>query len=160
MLHISPLCDKTQKNFEKLFTDYYTELDCGENIPHLLQEYIIPDLMAGRIRIELLTDGETDAGFIIYQTDDIGNDWNLREGWGDVREIYVIPALRRKGYGRFLLYTAEMKLREGGTDKAYCLPGDEAESFFIACGYAKSNLYNEDLDCFLYEKTDLSNKCK
>ena len=53
-----------------------------------------------------------------------------------------------------------MKLREGGTDKAYCLPGDEAESFFIACGYAKSNLYNEDLDCFLYEKTDLSNKCK
>ncbi len=160
MLHVSPLCDKTQGAFEKLFTEYYRELDCGEDIPHLLDEYIIPDVKAGLIRIELLKDGETDAGFIIYQTDDIGNDWNLREGWGDVREIYVIPSLRRKGYGKFLLYTAEMKLREGGTEKAYSLPTEGCEQFFTACGYKRGNLYNEDLDCFVYEKTDLSNKCK
>lgn len=160
MLHVSPLCDKTQGAFEKLFTEYYRELDCGEDVPHLLDEYIIPDVKAGLIRIELLKDGETDAGFIIYQTDDIGNDWNLREGWGDVREIYVIPSLRRKGYGKFLLYTAEMKLREGGPDKAYCLPAEGCEQFFTACGYKRGNLYNEDLDCFVYEKTDLSNKCK
>lgn len=160
MLHVSPLCDKTQGAFEKLFTEYYRELDCGEDIPHLLDEYIIPDVKAGLIRIELLKDGETDAGFIIYQTDDIGNDWNLREGWGDVREIYVIPSLRRKGYGKFLLYTAEMKLREGGTEKAYCLPAEGCEQFFTACGYKRGNLYNEDMDCFVYEKTDLSNKCK
>lgn len=160
MLHVSPLCDKTQGAFEKLFTEYYRELDCGEDVPHLLDEYIIPDVKAGLIRIELLKDGETDAGFIIYQTDDIGNDWNLREGWGDVREIYVIPSLRRKGYGKFLLYTAEMKLREGGTDKAYCLPAEGCEQFFTACGYKRGNLYNEDLDCFVYEKTNLSNKCK
>lgn len=160
MLHVSPLCDKTQGAFEKLFTEYYRELDCGEDVPHLLDEYIIPDVKAGLIRIELLKDGETDAGFIIYQTDDIGNDWNLREGWGDVREIYVIPSLRRKGYGKFLLYTAEMKLREGGTEKAYCLPAEGCEQFFTACGYKRGNLYNEDMDCFVYEKTDLSNKCK
>ena len=43
MLHISPLRDETEKAFEKLFTDYYAELDCDENVPHLLKEYILPD---------------------------------------------------------------------------------------------------------------------
>ena len=159
MLHLSPLCDKTQEEFKKLFTDYYTELGCDENIPHLLDEYIIPDLLAGLICIELLKDGEIFAGFIIYQVDDIGNDWNVREGWGDIREIYVIPSLRRSGLGKFMLYTAEMKLREDGINKSYCLPNDEAESFFTHCGYVRGNLYNEELDCFVYEKTDLTNKC-
>ena len=160
MLRVSPLCDKTHSAVEKLFTEYYTELDCGENIPHLLEEYILPDIKSGLVRAELLTDNDTPAGFILYQTDDVGNEWNLREGWGDVREIFVIPSLRRNGYGRFLLYTAEMKLRESGTHKAYCLPVDGTESFFTACGYQKSSLYNEELDCFVYEKPTLSNKCK
>lgn len=53
-----------------------------------------------------------------------------------------------------------MKLREGGTHKAYCLPVDGTESFFTACGYQKSSLYNEELDCFVYEKPNLANKCK
>ena len=71
-----------------------------------MDEYILPDLLAGLIRIELLKDGDTYAGFVIYQKDDIDNEWNFKEGWGDVREIYVIPSKRRKGYGEFLLYTA------------------------------------------------------
>lgn len=161
MLQISPLRDNAREEFCKLFTDYYTELDCDENIPHLLEEYIIPDLIAGLIKIDILKNDGIYAGFIIYQTDDIDNDWNFREGWGDIREIYVIPSLRRQGFGKFLLYTAEMKLKENGTDKAYCLPDSKAEDFFTACGYVRTDEYSEELDCSVFEKLALNNcECK
>lgn len=159
MISVKPLTDESKTQFEKLFTEYYSELDCGENVKHLVDEYILPDLLAGLIRIELLKDGDTYAGFVIYQKDDIDNEWNFKEGWGDVREIYVIPSKRRKGYGKFLLYTAELKMRESGLDRAYCLPCDGAEKFFEACGYKKGGEYSEELDCFVYEKTNLVNKC-
>lgn len=129
MISVKPLTDEGKTQFEKLFSKYYSELDCGENVKHLVDEYILPDLLAGLIRIELLKDGDTYAGFVIYQKDDIDNEWNFKEGWGGVREIYVIPSKRRKGYGKFLLYTAELKMRESGLDRAYCLPCDGAEKF-------------------------------
>ena len=160
MLQVSPLNDKTQKEFERLFKEYYAELDCGEDVPHLLEEYILPDLLAGLIKIDILKDGDVFAGFVIYQTDDIDNEWNFKEGWGDIREIYVAPSHRRQGLGKFLLYTAEMKLKESGAEKAYCLPAEGTEEFFTACGYARGNEYSEELDAYVYEKKDLNNCCK
>ena len=52
-----------------------------------------------------------------------------------------------------------MKLKEAGTQKAYCLPAEGAEEVFTACGYERGNEYSEDIDAFVYEKTDLNNKC-
>ena len=159
MLHVFPLNDKSEAEFCRLFTDYYAELDCEDDPAHLLSEYVIPDLKAGLLSVDVMTDGGVYAGFVIYQRDDIDNDWNFREGWGDIREIYVVPEKRRQGLGKFLLYTAEMKLRESGVDKSYALPVDSAEDFFRACGYAQGGVYSEELDCMLYEKLDLNNKC-
>lgn len=160
MIKVSPLNDKSQKEFERLFAGYYNELGCDDDVPHLIEEYVLPDLLAGLISVDILQDGQEYAGFVIYQKDDIDNDWNFKEGWGDIREIYVEPARRRQGLGKFLLYTAEMKLKEGGAEKCYCLPADGAEKFFTACGYARANEYSEELDTFVYEKLDLNNKCK
>ncbi|MDE6586512.1 MAG: GNAT family N-acetyltransferase [Clostridia bacterium] len=160
MVKISPLNDKTQGEFEKLFKAYYDELDCDDDVPHLLEEYVLPDLKAGLIRIEIMQDDSEYAGFVIFQCDRIENEWCPREGWGDIREIYVIPSKRKNGLGKFLLYTAEMKLREDGTEKCYALPSENSEGFFTACGYLKGNLYDEDLECFAYEKLNLNNKCK
>ena len=159
MIKVSPLSDATQKEFEKLFADYYAELGCDDNVPHLLEEYILPDLLAGLIKIDILKDSEIYAGFVVYQTDDIDNEWNFKEGWGDIREIYVSPSRRRQGLGKLLLYTAEMKLKEAGTQKAYCLPAEGAEEFFTACGYERGNEYSEDIDAKKKKKTDLNNKC-
>ena len=44
MLHVYPLKDTDRNNFEKLFCDYYAELDCGEDAKHLIGEYIIPEI--------------------------------------------------------------------------------------------------------------------
>ena len=160
MLKISPLSDLTKKQFETLFSSYYQELGCEDDTAHLVEEYILPDLLAGLISIDILQDGDEYAGFVIYQIDDIENEWNFKEGWGDIRELYISPSHRRQGLGKFLLYTAEMKLKESGAEKAYCLPDEESEKFFMSCGYERTEGYNAELDSIVYEKRDLSNKCQ
>lgn len=159
MVTVTPLKDADKDEFLRLFKDYYAELDCNEDAAHLVDEYVLPDLLAGLIYIDLIRDGEIFAGFVIYQTDDIDNDWNFMEGWGDIREIYIIPSLRRTGLGKFILFTAEMKLKERGTDKAYALPTPEAEQFFISCGYEKTEAYDDELECYVFEKRSLNPKC-
>lgn len=160
MLHVYPLKDSGREIFIKLFKDYYAELGCADDAEHLAEEYVLPDLLAGLIKIELIAEDEAVIGFVIYQLDDINNEWNYNEGWGDVREIYIAPSFRRKGLGKFLLYTAEMKLRESGAKKAYCLPYEDSVGFFTACGYKRSDDYCEELDCYVYEKSSLDNCCK
>lgn len=159
MIKATPLNDILKDEFTKLFGDYYSELGCEDDAERLVEEYIIPDLLAGLIKTDILSEGETPVGFVIYQKDEINNDWNFKEGWGDIREIYISPGFRKKGYGKFLLYTAEMKLKESGITKAYCLPYEEAAPFFAACGYAETGEYCEDLDSTVYEKTNLNNLC-
>ena len=159
MLHVHLLKDIHREAFQKLFKKYYAELDCADDTDHLVDEYIIPDMLAGLLHVELLSDNDKATGFVIYQIDDIVNEWNLKEGWGNIREIYVSPSHRRKGLGKLLLFTAEMKLREAGAKKAYCLPYEGALPFFKACGYEDSQEYCEDLDCNVYVKYNLKNGC-
>lgn len=160
MFAISPLHDDTLGEFGKLFTDYYAELGCDDDCAHLLGEYIVPDLKAGLIRIDYMTENGEPAGFCIYQTDGIENDWNFKEGWGDIREIYVKREKRRQGLGRFLLLTAEMKLRESNVNAAYALPAEGSEPFFSACGYKKTEGYNADLGAYVFEKDISKTPCK
>jgi GNAT superfamily N-acetyltransferase len=152
MLKIYPLNENSLDKFKELFTAYYSELDCDENIEHLLDEYVIADYVSGLLKIDLLDDGADCSGFIIYQIDEITNEWNFKEGWGDIREIYVTKEKRGSGFGKFMLYTAEMKLKEAGAEKYYALPFEDACGFFTACGYSDSGESSEDLDCPVYIK--------
>lgn len=157
MIKVKPLTDKEVEIFEGMFTQYYGELGCEDDCGHLLKEYVLPDLLAGLLHVDLLNDEDGFCGFVIYQIDDITNDWNFKEGWGDVREIYVAPEKRRQGLGKFLLYTAEMKLKESGAQKCYVLPNENSEKFFTACGYEKTDGFCADLDCNVFEKKNLNN---
>jgi GNAT superfamily N-acetyltransferase len=160
MVKVSSLTDKTTQEFKKMFTSYYAELGCDDDCEHLLDEYILPDLLSGLLHIDILEEDGTIAGFVIYQKDEIDNDWNFLEGWGNIRELYIKPDLRERGLGKFLLYTAEFKLKEMGITKAYCLPNDSSIPFFLSCGYAESETYCDALDCNAWTKTPLTNGCK
>ncbi|MDE6868247.1 MAG: GNAT family N-acetyltransferase, partial [Clostridia bacterium] len=149
MVKVAPLTDRDTEAFISLFTKYYSELDCADNAEHLVKEYVLPDCLAGLISIDVAEQDGKPAGFVIYQIDGIENEWNFKEGFGDVREIFVDPLCRRKGLGKLLLYTAELKLKERGAQKSYCLPYEEAIPFFTACGYKKTEVYNDELDCFV-----------
>ncbi len=129
------------------------ELDCGEDAKHLIGEYIIPDLIAGLLHIDLINDNDECAGFIIYQIDDINNDWNLQEGYADIREIYIAPEYRRKRHGQiFCFIPPKMKLKEAGAKSRTACLMQKAIPFFTACGYRNTDRYNDELDCFVFEK--------
>lgn len=87
MIKITPLTDTNVSHFNKMFNDYYSELDCDEDVCHLLDEYVIPDIKAGLIFADLLEADGVFAGFVIYQRDDIDNEWCPMEGWRYTRDI-------------------------------------------------------------------------
>ena len=138
--------------FEKLFCDYYSELDCEEDAAHLLSEYIAPDMKANLLSIAAAYDKEGICGFVIYQIDDVINDWCYQEGKGDIREIYVAPSSRKKGLGKALMAFAENALKADGTKQVYTLPTDDSEKFFNYCGYSDIGEYCAELDCKVFGK--------
>ena len=44
---LSPLRDDLKDKFAEMFETYYKELGCDEDCRHLVDEYIIPDLLSG-----------------------------------------------------------------------------------------------------------------
>lgn len=144
---------QTKAEFAKLFADYYEELGCDEDGGHLIEEYIMPDLEAGLLYADLAIKDGNACAFCIYQRDEARNEWNFREGWGDIREIYVAPALRRQGIGRALAERAEKALIEAGAENVYALPADPSSAdFFAACGYELTDDVCEELECNVFAK--------
>ena len=157
MVRVFPLNDKFKDIFCKMFADYYDELGCDEDGARLAEEYVLPDLLAGLLKVDLIEEDGAVCGFCIYQIDEPGNDWCFKDGWGDIREIYIVMPKRRGGLGKFLLYTAEMRLAEAGTQKVYALPEGESANFFAACGYDLTDDVCAELECNVFTKS-LQNK--
>lgn len=151
-MFIRPIEERDLPAFEKLFCDYYRELDCEEAPLPLFSDCLLPDLKAGLFEVGVAEVGGVSAGFVIFQIDDILNDWNFKEGCGDVRELYVAPAYRRQGYGSALLAFAEKRLAELGATEIYTLPLEENESFFAARGYFDGGEYCAEADNKVFTK--------
>lgn len=145
--------DKDLPSFKKLFCDYYKELDCDDEPLPLFDDCIAPDFKAHLLNAAATVDGGEVCAFVIFQIDDVINDWCFAEGKGDVREIFVKKDKRRKGVGRALLNFAESELRKAGANDVYLLPTDETESFFISCGYGDIGEYCAELDCKVFGKS-------
>lgn len=150
-MQIKKLSKNEYEQFTKLFTSYYAEIECEENVEHLLSEYVLPDYEAELLSIALAYDGEP-VGFVIYQVDEIDNEWCYKEGWGDVREIFVAKTQRGKGYGRALVEYAEKELISLGAEHCYALPLPEAEGFFEHCEYIDVDELCCELDCGVFKK--------
>lgn len=141
---------KLFSEFEELFSLYYNELDCEDDPKHLFIEYVAPDLKAGLFNAAAaICDGRA-IGFVIYQIDDVLNDWNFKDGWGDVRELYVLPPYRKRGAGKALTEHALFSLKRQGAENIYLLPTEESEKFFIDCGFADSGEYCAEADCKVF----------
>lgn len=152
-MNIRDIEEKDFAQFEELFCNYYAELDCEDEPRHLFAEYVLPDLKAGLFSVAVGVDGEKLTGFIVYQIDDPVNDWNFRDGYGDVRELYVAPACRGRTMGSELLRFAESRLKGEGASEIYLLPAEDSEGFFIKRGYAPDGGYCEEIDGEVYFKT-------
>lgn len=138
--------------FKEMFCAYFEELDCEDDPLHLFEEYVLPDLKAGLFSVAVAENGKTLCGFVIWQIDDVINDWCFKDGWGDVRELYVLPDMRGRGTGSALLQFALQALKAEGAQSVYTLPAEESEGFFIKCGFEDCAEYCADTDNKVFSK--------
>lgn len=61
MVRVFPLTDEYAERFGKMFADYYDELGCDEDAGHLVREYVLPDLLAGLLRVDLIEEDAASA---------------------------------------------------------------------------------------------------
>lgn len=157
-MNVRPIRISDYTAFEKLFCDYYAELDCEEDPLPLFCDWLLPDLKAGLFEVGVCEEGGAIVGFVIFQIDDLLNDWNFKEGCGDVRELYVAPPFRRRGFGSALLQFAESALLKSGAAEVYTLPVEECESYFVSRGYTDNGEYCAEADNKVFikniDKTD------
>lgn len=139
--------------FEKLFIDYsLNDLRMQEEdpriTPELLREKIVPLLLgtwergAGSLAL-CFAEGRC-AGFVCYQVDSEKSDWCKRPGWGLIREFYIVPEFRRRGYGRILAAYAVKRLREQSASLYLTAHDDAAAAFWAACGFRKTGEINQN----------------
>lgn len=150
-MNVYCLDEKHYKDFEKLFSDYFKELDC-EDDPLPLSIDCINDFEAGLLSVAVAEENGAVAGFIIYQIDDVINDWCFMEGAGDLRELYIAPEYRRRGFASKLIRFAENHLKRQGADTVYTLPTEESEKFFEKAGYTDGGDYCPELDNKVFTK--------
>lgn len=141
------------KNSRTLLGDmlvaYFNELS-GDIPKHFVRGKLL-DLfedMCSRqiIHISIAFLDDLPIGFSIYQIDSELSDWCKRPNWGCIREFYISPTYRRKGYGSMLAIHAEGHLYALGAEHIY-LTADDAVSFWEHCGYRNTHeLCTNDLE--------------
>ncbi len=112
---------------------------------------IIDSAMAGISALDLLYVNHKAVGFIWFQIDSPSSDWNERESWGFIRELYIDASLRRSNLGKTLVEHAEAVLQAKAINSIY-LTSDEAELFWIASGYYKTDQISTINHDPIYEK--------
>lgn len=152
-MQIKRVTEKDFPQIKALFCEYYRELDCEDDPAEIFDGLVADDLKNCLISAAAAFDGETMVGFIIYQVDDVINDWCFKDGCGDIRELFVTPSSRKSGIGSALVTFAESQLKAEGADGVYLLPTEESEKFFIRLGYADCGEYCAELDNKVFEKT-------
>jgi GNAT superfamily N-acetyltransferase len=91
-------------------------------------------------------------GFSAFQIDTLDNPLCKREGWGFIREFYIIPEQRRKGYAKRMCEFVEDKLLQF-TNNIY-LTSDPYNGipFWEAMGYIYSGQIDDKNGLKIYVK--------
>lgn len=138
---VIPFDQTVRTQFEAMLVDYFNELESGIPEPVIrgkLLELILTELRQDILRIAIATENAAPIGFSIYQIDTESSDWCKKPGWGCIREFYIAPTSRRKGFGTRLADRCAQDLLDAGAKGLY-LTADEAVPFWNACGYSNTH---------------------
>ena len=119
--------------FDELQSDIPEHIARGRllDLIHTLQKQSI-------VHIGLCMDKQEPIGFTIYQIDCPESDWCKRPGWGFIREFYISPEHRNKGYGRQLAAYSEAELQRLGAKQLY-VTAENCIVFWERCGYVNTH---------------------
>lgn len=128
------LSDFNDPRFRAAFRTYFAEL----GIPVRDWDGLFGEMNEeGNNRAWLLADESGGApGFLQFQITGFSN-WFFEEPFGFIREFWVDPAHRRRGYGKLLLDLTEAHFAEQGARRVL-LTADAAAAFYLARGYKKA----------------------
>lgn len=129
------LSDFTDPRFQAAFQTYFCDLDISvKDWDGLFQEM---NEEGNNLACLLLNEEGTVSGFLQFQMTAFSN-WFFEEPFGFIREFWVAPALRRRGYGSRLLAQAEDYFLEHGAHRVLLTADPDAVDFYLARGYEKA----------------------
>lgn len=146
--------------FLEMFSDYFDELfqeSPEDNIPKKYLPGILCTLYGETKKYSLwvclcFTDNKP-IGFMMAQIDTKQNPLCKREGWGFIREFYIVPDLRRRGYGSKLCSFTETLLYSNGAKDIYLTADSKfGEPFWESMGYSYSGKVDDKNGDKIYEK--------
>lgn len=134
-----------ERPWREMFVAYFTEDSDlpAEIVEQKLCGFLLSQWEKGVLRIAVAQDDGVPMGFAIYQIDTPESDWCKRPGWGFIREFYILPGHRRRGYGTQLAQWTAQRLREMGAARLY-LTADSAIAFWQRCGYTPEGSVHEN----------------
>lgn len=95
-------------------------------------------------------------GFVIAQIDTKDNPLCKRVGWGFIREFYIIPEYRRRGYATEMSRFIEHVIYQNGAENIYLTAdSNTGEPFWESMGYLFSGECDDTNGNKLYEKCPL-----
>ncbi|MFV0342774.1 MAG: GNAT family N-acetyltransferase [Anaerocolumna sp.] len=151
---IRPFCSNDMCDFKEMFCTYFRsdlKLEISDNEVKSVCVDITDSMISGIISLDILRVDEKSVGFICYQIDKPDSDWCERDGWGFIREIYTNCCIRRRGFGAKLVAHAENILFSNEVEHIY-LTSDDADKFWISCGYNKTVKVSSINQSTIFEK--------
>ena len=129
-VHPILLSDFTDPRFRAAFQAYFAELGIRVNDWDGLFREMNEE--GNNLAYLLPGDNGEAAGFLQFQITEFSN-WFFTEPFGFIREFWIAPAYRKRGYGGELLRLAA----EHGAYRAL-LTADNAIEFYLSRGYRKA----------------------
>lgn len=160
MINVEKMAPAYFTSFKELFCDYFiydlqVKMEREVIKEKVVDDQILKQFFDNVIFIDIITEDKVMKGFIIYQIDTDKSDWNERPGQGFVREQYVCPDSRKKGYGTQLLEHAEHILKEQKVSAVYLTANDEenAKAFYESKGYVSEKVKSSFNSLDYYSKS-------
>lgn len=133
-VHPILLSDFTDSRFRAAFQSYFAEL--GIHVNDWDGVFREMNEEGNNLAYFLPEDNGEVAGFLQFQITEFSN-WFFTEPFGFIREFWIAPAYRKRGYGGELLRLAEAYFAEHGAYRAL-LTADTAIEFYLSRGYRKA----------------------
>lgn len=128
-------------SFQTLFKDYFKEF--GFNITEKGFTFMDTDISKHNIQLILLYLEQEAIGFATFQIDTLDNPWCMNEEAGDIREFYISPKYRLKGYSKHLFQAIKAYFESRQIYDIY-LTSDDSGLFWKKLGFTPTGKVIEE----------------
>lgn len=147
-------------SFLQMLSDYFDEICADKPEDNIPKKYLpkILDTISNETKkytiwLYLCIKNNEPIGFAMAQIDTKDNPLCKREGWGFIREFYIISGFRRKGYAKQMCEFIENVIYSHGAKDIYLdASANTGVSFWESMGYIYSGKINDKNGNKTYEK--------